>query len=60
MSLTGFSLVGGPAYNDSEAAKSILAKLNVPYLSASPLEFQSLDEWEKSSAGLLRLKIPLW
>ena len=53
VSLTGFSLVGGPAYNDSEAAKSILAKLNVPYLSASPLEFQSLDEWEKSSAGLL-------
>ena len=30
-----------------------MAKLNVPYLSASPLEFQSLDEWEKSSAGLL-------
>ena len=53
ISLTGFSLVGGPAYNDSDAAKQTLGKLNVPYISASPLEFQSLDEWEKSSAGLL-------
>ena len=32
LSLTGFSLVGGPAYNDSQAAEEILSKLNVPYL----------------------------
>ena len=53
LSLTGFSLVGGPAYNDSEAAKVILGALNVPYISAHPLEFQSLDAWEDSATGLL-------
>ena len=35
VSLTGFSLVGGPAYNDSKAAEDILARLDVPYLSAA-------------------------
>ena len=37
ISLTGFSLVGGPAYNDSKAAEAILAKLDVPYLAAHPI-----------------------
>ncbi|MEM9433374.1 MAG: magnesium chelatase subunit H [Pseudomonadota bacterium] len=52
VSLTGFSLVGGPAYNDSEAAVEVLKKLDVPYLSAHPLEFQTLGQWGASSAGL--------
>ncbi|MBX9747419.1 MAG: magnesium chelatase subunit H, partial [Hyphomonadaceae bacterium] len=52
VSLTGFSLVGGPAYNDSAAAEEILAKLDVPYISAQPLEFQSLERWGGSSTGL--------
>ncbi len=52
LSLTGFSLVGGPAYNDSAAAHDILARLDVPYLAAHPLEFQSLDQWEGSGRGL--------
>ncbi len=52
LSLTGFSLVGGPAYNDSDAASEILARLDVPYLAAHPVEFQSLEEWEKSAQGL--------
>ena len=30
VSLTGFSLVGGPAYNDAHAAEEMLAKLDVP------------------------------
>ncbi|MDP1051471.1 cobaltochelatase subunit CobN, partial [Klebsiella quasipneumoniae] len=30
VSLTGFSLVGVPAYNDSRAAEDILAQLDVP------------------------------
>ena len=30
LSLTGFSLVGGPAYNSSEAAEEALAELDVP------------------------------
>ena len=34
VSLTGFSLVGGPAYNDAKAAEDMLARLDVPYLAA--------------------------
>ena len=52
VSLTGFSLVGGPAYNDSEAAVSVLKALNVPYIAAHPLEFQTLEQWEDSAQGL--------
>jgi magnesium chelatase subunit H len=53
VSLTGFSLVGGPAYNDASAAEEILAQLDVPYLVAHPVEFQTLDDWERSERGLL-------
>jgi magnesium chelatase subunit H len=53
VSLTGFSLVGGPAYNDAKAAEDILAKLDVPYLSVTPVEFQTLDQWGGSPRGLL-------
>ena len=56
VSLTGFSLVGGPAYNDTDAAQEILAELGVPYLSAQALEFQSLDQWHHSEQGLLPLE----
>ena len=53
VSLSGFSLVGGPAYNDARAAEEILARLDVPYISAHPLEFQSLNQWGDSTRGLL-------
>jgi magnesium chelatase subunit H len=53
VSLTGFSLVGGPAYNDNRAAEEILTKLDVPYIAAQPVEFQMLDDWEGSERGLL-------
>jgi magnesium chelatase subunit H len=53
VSLTGFSLVGGPAYNDADAAQRLLARLDVPYLAALPLEFQSLPQWQASPTGLL-------
>jgi magnesium chelatase subunit H len=53
VSLTGFSLVGGPAYNDAKAAEDILAKLDVPYLAVTPVEFQTLDQWGGSTRGLL-------
>jgi len=53
VSLTGFSLVGGPAYNDSKAAEDTLAALDVPYVAAHPLEFQTLEEWQSSERGLL-------
>ena len=52
VSLSGFSLVGGPAYNDAAAAEAMLATLDVPYISAQPLEFQTLETWGASSAGL--------
>jgi magnesium chelatase subunit H len=53
VSLTGFSLVGGPAYNDAHAAEEVLASLDVPYLAVTPVEFQSLDSWGASERGLL-------
>jgi magnesium chelatase subunit H len=53
VSLTGFSLVGGPAYNDAPAAEEVLASLDVPYLAVHPVEFQTLDQWGGSSRGLL-------
>ncbi|MEM1307823.1 MAG: cobaltochelatase subunit CobN, partial [Pseudomonadota bacterium] len=56
LSLTGFSLVGGPAYNDSSAAADILGALDVPYLSAHALEFQSLEEWRGSARGLMPIE----
>lgn len=52
VSLTGFSLVGGPAYNDAGAAAQVLAKLDVPYIAAQALEFQSLEEWRANDRGL--------
>ncbi len=52
LSLTGFSLVGGPAYNDAKAAEDVLATLDVPYVAALPLEFQALEEWQASDRGL--------
>ena len=52
VSLTGFSLVGGPAYNDAEAAAEALGSLDVPYLNAQPLEFQTLGQWAASAQGL--------
>ncbi len=53
VSLTGFSLVGGPAYNDSKAAEEMLARLDVPYLAVTPVEFQTLESWGSSERGLL-------
>ncbi len=53
LSLTGFSLVGGPAYNDARAAEALLATLDVPYASAHPVEFQTLAHWQDDPRGLL-------
>jgi magnesium chelatase subunit H len=52
VSLTGFSLVGGPAYNDSRAAEEMLAALDVPYIAAHPLEFQTIVDWHGDNRGL--------
>ena len=52
VSLTGFSLIGGPAYNDSDKAIALLSQLDVPYIAAQPLEFQTIEQWEASAQGL--------
>ena len=52
LSLTGFSLVGGPAYNSSKDAEDALDLLGVPYLAAHAIEFQNLTQWAKSEGGL--------
>ena len=52
VSLTGFSFVGGPAMNDSEAAAEFLQQLNRPYRSAVSLDTQTIDAWRSSQTGL--------
>src|SRR5439155_23778205 len=52
VSLTGFSFVGGPAMNDSEAASEFLTGLNRPYRSAVSLDMQTIESWRASQTGL--------
>ncbi|HEX2913834.1 MAG TPA: cobaltochelatase subunit CobN [Chloroflexia bacterium] len=52
MNLSGFSLVGGGAENDAEAAIAQLQRLNVPAWAVIPLFFQSETEWRASRTGL--------
>lgn len=59
VSLTGFSLVGGPAYSDAPAARAMLAQLDVPYIVAQSLEFQSIREWTNDPRGLNSLQSTL-
>lgn len=56
VSLTGFSLVGGPAYNDAKAAAETLSALDVPYIAAHALEFQTLERWGASDRGLMPIE----
>lgn len=59
VSLTGFSLVGGPAYNDADAADTVLSRLDVPYIAAQAIEFQSLEGWQASERGLTPVEATL-
>lgn len=59
ISLTGFSLVGGPAYSDAPAAAAVLEALDVPYLSLQSLEFQSVEAWRRDPRGLNPLQATL-
>jgi len=52
VSLTGFSFVGGPAMNDSEAAAGFLRELNLPYRSMVSLDTQTIESWQESFSGL--------
>jgi magnesium chelatase subunit H len=52
VSLTGFSFVGGPAMNDSQAAAEFLRELNVPFRSMVSLDVQTIEHWKQSKLGL--------
>ena len=52
VSLTGFSFVGGPASNDSEAAVEFLKEMNAPLRSMVSLDVQTIESWEASRLGL--------
>ena len=52
VSLTGFSFVGGPAMNDSEAAVEFLRELNSPFRSCVSLDMQTIEGWRASGVGL--------
>ncbi len=59
VNLTGFSLVGGPAYSDAAAAREVLGKLDLPYVAAHAIEFQTIEEWANRAQGLLPLESTL-
>jgi magnesium chelatase subunit H len=59
VSLTGFALVGGPARQDHPRAIAALQKLDVPYLVALPLVFQTTEEWLNSTLGLHPIQVAL-
>ncbi|GKB29755.1 magnesium-chelatase subunit ChlH, chloroplastic, partial [Tanacetum coccineum] len=59
VSLTGFALVGGPAKQDHPRAIEALMKLDVPYLCALPLVFQTTEEWLNSTLGLHPIQVAL-
>lgn len=52
LTLTGFSFVGGPANNDSEAAVKFLNEMNRPLRSAVSLDVQTVESWLESWTGL--------
>ena len=52
VSLTGFSFVGGPAMNDSEAALEFLKPLGLPFRSMISLDIQAIEDWDESRLGL--------
>ena len=54
VSLTGFSLVGGPAYNDARPPRTCWPRLDVPYVAAHPVEFQTLGQWGATRAACCR------
>ncbi|CAA6668965.1 unnamed protein product [Spirodela intermedia] len=59
VSLTGFALVGGPARQDHPKAIEALRKLDVPYIVALPLVFQTTEEWLNSTLGLHPIQVAL-
>lgn len=59
ISLTGFALVGGPARQDHPRAVEALMKLDVPYIVALSLVFQTTEERLNSTLGLHPIQVAL-
>ena len=59
VSLIGFALMGGPARQDHPRAIQDLSKLNVSYIVALPLVFQTTEEWLISTLGLHPIQVAL-
>jgi len=59
VSLTGFSFVGGPAMNDSEAAVDFFRELGVPFRSIISLDVQTIENWQQSKLGLNSIQAAL-
>lgn len=57
VSLTRFALVAGPARQDHPRAVEALSKINVPYIVALPLVFQTTKEWLNSILGLHPIQV---
>jgi magnesium chelatase subunit H len=55
-----------PGYNDADAAAAMLTRLDVPYIAAHPIEFQTMEQWGERAQGLLPIEatmmvaIPSW
>ncbi|MEW6210854.1 MAG: cobaltochelatase subunit CobN [Acidobacteriota bacterium] len=52
VSLTGFSFVGGPAMNDSEASVEFFKAIDVGFRSLVSLDVQTIENWQQSRTGL--------
>ena len=52
VSLTGFSFVGGPVMNDTEASVEFLGEIGIPFRSLVSLDLQTIESWEQSRVGL--------
>ena len=59
VSLTGFALVGGLARHDHPHVIQALSKLDVPYIMALLLVFQTTEEWLISTLGLHPIQVAL-
>ena len=55
VNLTGFSLVGGPAYNDTAAAEAVLTRLDRPYIARIRLNSRPCKPGAQTARGCCRL-----
>lgn len=52
-----FALVGGPAESRPDDARAMLEQLDVGYLTAIPLSFQRIEDWQRDDTGLSPMQL---